>query len=528
MHILVASIPMQGHVAPLLALAAELVRRSHRVTFVSLKNEKIFGRHTDNWEAEHESVRFVFAGDVRLIDDGLWSEAYEDALYAGLCQPSVVQAVLAATKFAGVIASWMRHQQGPLDALLEASDDPIDLVLADYVTVGAHDAAQLHGIPVMINWPGLKMPFASAGFASYSVLDFRVPMASPLHRFASHALFHLLFYLRDRLCVGPVCSERYRLHAQRGGVAPLGEMSTLWKSTPILYNTAVGVSEISQYYSPLEHHVGALLPASRRQGGASLEGSVLDFLESAPPAGALLVNFGTAGTMAPWKWEVLLGALEGLPAADRPAVLWRISEARQQQLFGVHHPPPYVRIVRWISPSQGAVLCHPSLKVFVSHAGINSPQEAIECGVPLLMMPSFGDQAGHGARLEAAGLGISMGTGRFSTATLLTALQRLLRNHSTFAAATSEARDRLRAAGGTARAADIVEQTHRLGYKHLVPGDAHLPFLQGVVHLDIMVGYMCVLAIPVLALQCLTRLGRLCCRRARQPKQQQQQHGKRD
>lgn len=49
---------------------------------------------------------------------------------------------------------------------------------------------------------------------------------------------------------------------------------------------------------------------------------------------------------------------------------------------------------------------HPKVIAFVSHGGMLGTSEAASCGVPMVVMPFFGDQYGNGAMLEAAGMGI--------------------------------------------------------------------------------------------------------------------------
>ncbi|KAH9636654.1 hypothetical protein HF086_003472 [Spodoptera exigua] len=45
----------------------------------------------------------------------------------------------------------------------------------------------------------------------------------------------------------------------------------------------------------------------------------------------------------------------------------------------------------WIP--QHATLCHPNVKLFISHGGLLGTQEAVACGVPMLMVPLYADQA---------------------------------------------------------------------------------------------------------------------------------------
>ncbi|XP_028130309.1 UDP-glycosyltransferase UGT5-like isoform X2 [Diabrotica virgifera virgifera] len=56
------------------------------------------------------------------------------------------------------------------------------------------------------------------------------------------------------------------------------------------------------------------------------------------------------------------------------------------------------------------VLCHPNVKLFISHGGMLGTMEAVYCGVPILVMPQFGDQFSNAVALEANGGGIMLRT----------------------------------------------------------------------------------------------------------------------
>ncbi|CAB3246117.1 unnamed protein product [Arctia plantaginis] len=53
--------------------------------------------------------------------------------------------------------------------------------------------------------------------------------------------------------------------------------------------------------------------------------------------------------------------------------------------------PDNVYDMNWIP--QQATLCHPNVKLFISHGGLLGTQEAVACGVPMLMVPLYADQA---------------------------------------------------------------------------------------------------------------------------------------
>lgn len=48
---------------------------------------------------------------------------------------------------------------------------------------------------------------------------------------------------------------------------------------------------------------------------------------------------------------------------------------------------------------------HPNVKAFISHGGLLGTFEAVHCGVPVLVMPQFGDQHTNAKALESVGGG---------------------------------------------------------------------------------------------------------------------------
>jgi tetratricopeptide (TPR) repeat protein len=64
--------------------------------------------------------------------------------------------------------------------------------------------------------------------------------------------------------------------------------------------------------------------------------------------------------------------------------------------------PGNLRVEPWVNPAE--VL--PRADVAVSHGGFGTTMEAIATGLPLVMVPLFGDQPDNAARIEAAGAGV--------------------------------------------------------------------------------------------------------------------------
>lgn len=110
----------------------------------------------------------------------------------------------------------------------------------------------------------------------------------------------------------------------------------------------------------------------------------------------------------------------------------------------------------WVTDflDQAAALQH--AKIFITHAGLNSALEALQCGTPMLALPLAFDQPGVAARIEWHGVGRR--ASRFSRVHQLeNHLQHLLDDDG-YTQRISAIQSQLQRAGGSERAADIVEQ----------------------------------------------------------------------
>jgi UDP:flavonoid glycosyltransferase YjiC (YdhE family) len=81
---------------------------------------------------------------------------------------------------------------------------------------------------------------------------------------------------------------------------------------------------------------------------------------------------------------------------------------------GLESPPANVFVTAW-SP-QKAVLGHPAVTAFFSHGGGNSILESLAAGVPLIIMPFFGDQPMNAMIHAELGVAIKVNKRHFSAA----------------------------------------------------------------------------------------------------------------
>lgn len=134
---------------------------------------------------------------------------------------------------------------------------------------------------------------------------------------------------------------------------------------------------------------------------------------------------------------------------DQPwRILLNVGELTEKETLG--EIPEHIQVMNWVD--QIAVL--KAADVFVTHCGMNSVNEALYFGVPMVLVPQTPEQAGVANRTEELGAGKRLDSDRPEE--LLTAVQSVLKEASYRKAAEKLAKG-FHEAGGAKAAADKIE-----------------------------------------------------------------------
>lgn len=162
----------------------------------------------------------------------------------------------------------------------------------------------------------------------------------------------------------------------------------------------------------------------------------------------LYISLGTTFHNAPDFYRACYQAFSGMPWQ---AVLSTGGMAIEALRESVGQPPPNV-LVRPFVPQLDLL---ERAAAFVTHGGMNSVQEGLYFGVPMLVVPQRGDQYLSAARVEELGAGLALPPQNATPEALRNLAGRLLRE-SEFRRRAAELGASLREAGGCGRAATLI------------------------------------------------------------------------
>lgn len=360
-HIAVFSFAATGHVTPLLGIVEELVRRGHRVSWVSTAEFAERIEATGATLVRYEGGRS--ASDVDL-DDITGENAV--ALSEGQFAESVAAAAAAEARF---------------------SDDRPDLVLYDTTVL-----APARLLSVKLGVPAVQLFPSFAVNKRFNLLE-RMPGVAKMWAESGIAATlgaRLAGFLTDH-----------------GVEMPVGEFYS--RTEPL--NLAV-LPKVFQY-------------ANDRFEDGEVEfvgpclGSRADADGWTPPASGLPVVLISLGSLRYHQGGEFLRACVAA-FADLPwhVVLSTGNQIRTEELGEL---PPNVEAHPWLP--QPAVLRHAA--VFVTHAGMGSTTEALYFGVPLVAVPRMPEQHAVADRIVEVGAGVKIAHEEITAERLVDAVTRL-------------------------------------------------------------------------------------------------------
>ncbi|XP_062548930.1 UDP-glycosyltransferase UGT5-like [Armigeres subalbatus] len=128
------------------------------------------------------------------------------------------------------------------------------------------------------------------------------------------------------------------------------------------------------------------------------------------------------------SWGSMIRA-ETLPDDKRDALLSALGSLKQRIIWKwenetLPNKPSNVYIRKWLP--QKEILCHPKVRVFMSHGGLMGTSETAYCGVPVVATPMYGDQYNNAAAMEHRGMGVVLPYEQITRDTVYESLKKAL------------------------------------------------------------------------------------------------------
>ncbi|XP_057217861.1 UDP glucuronosyltransferase 1 family, polypeptide B1 [Triplophysa rosa] len=152
---------------------------------------------------------------------------------------------------------------------------------------------------------------------------------------------------------------------------------------------------------------------------SKLTAEVEEFVEGSGDHGIVVFTLGSLIASIPKeKAEVFFKAFSMIPQR----VLWRYTGEIPENV------PKNVKLMKWLP--QNDLLGHPKARAFITHGGTHGIYEGICNGVPMVMLPLFGDQSDNVHRVASRGVGVILDIHEITAESLVDALNTVITNSS--------------------------------------------------------------------------------------------------
>jgi UDP:flavonoid glycosyltransferase YjiC (YdhE family) len=487
-NILVAVNGGAGHVRPIAEVAKHLVQNGHSVTFAT---QKLAEYHFDFNSVPFK--RIIWANESQDAAKHEYQIGYD--LFIALAEKPAAEAVFDA------FDEVRKNEEQLLIKLLDAIEqEHFDLVLVDVMYLHVQMTVYQKKIPMVLNiptfFPTLMDINKPAQLSALSLQDL-TSFPKRLYGLVEHVkfLFGVLGMFQNQINEFKKCKEipqEIRDGYTLGSLFETQENSLQLYTTTLQFNYLTTAPPNAVFLGPYISE-GFEKPTAELQTWVNAHSSIV------------LAVFGTTSRIKfPRMKSLILGLIQVVHenpttslllalAVDNYETMMQVLKEEKQESFLKHER---VNIVQGLVP-QKWLLQQKNVKVFISHGGMNSVQEALYYGTPVLVMPFQFDQVTVGTHVQDTHVGLTLYNDNgfnpllhifvehspqkyhFTEKEVATKLNLLIRDKS-FANEAVKMSKTMRHAGGTKRAVDEIEFVIDMkgDMSHTVSILSRLPFYQ--------------------------------------------------
>ena len=454
-HFGVVAPAFYSHFNALSALAVELIERGHRVTFL------------------HRPDAAGWVTDPRIGFHALGADRYPvGSLAATLKLAANPGSPLGLRKVIVDMADTTDMLCRELPAALQALR--IDALLGDQMEAAAGLVAEAVG-----------MPFVSVACALPVNREPGVPLPVMPFEFGASERSLQMYEGSTRVYDWLMTPHRKVIERQARslGIPARGMMHECLSPLAQISQTTAGFDFPRRQLPANFHHVGPLRHAAAAMATSSAASSALPSAPQGTPATGPRIDpmpaiagdqpfiFASLGTLQGQRFALFKRIAHACRSLNVQLLVAHCGGLNRRQAQAIERAgAPGATTVCAFAPQQ-AVLARAD--AVVSHAGLNTAMDAIAARTPILALPIAFDQPGVAARVCHAGIGLRASARFAGDSTLATHLRRLL-DEPGYGQRLAILAEELSQAGGTPRAADIVEAALHLnagGAQNRSPND---------------------------------------------------------
>uniref|UniRef100_A0A182X245 UDP-glucuronosyltransferase n=1 Tax=Anopheles quadriannulatus TaxID=34691 RepID=A0A182X245_ANOQN len=392
------------------ALMYELASRGHNLT--------VFG--VDSEPNPPPNVTFIVMEDVYKT---LYSDPNMHTDFLEMSKISPFSMTLLFNEFVVGVCEIVLKTEGAKRLQSYPPDFGFDLIIHDYLS-GPCLAALAHhrfGKPPVVAvtaYHGLSTTLSITGAYQYSALVPNHAYDATEDMSYSQRFINLLVNLEEELL------QRYSMipgsnRLLRTIDPTLPDVAEFNANTKLVLLNANPIIQYTEPFMPNVIPVGGLQIIKPKP----LPADLAQLLERAGPAGVILFSLGTnvrSDSLGEARILAIIGAMEALPDYT---FLWKFeTETLPRKL------PANVHVRKWLP--QNDLLAQPAVRLFITHSGLLSTQEAIWHGVPVIGFPVFADQFKNINYCMARGVGRRLSIENLNQQELIDTIREVMTNES--------------------------------------------------------------------------------------------------
>ncbi|XP_035917254.1 UDP-glucosyltransferase 2-like [Anopheles stephensi] len=370
------------------ALMYELASRGHNLT--------VFGVDTD--PNPPPNVTFILLEDVY---DKLYSDPSVNTDFFEMSKIGPFSMQLLFNEFVFGVCEIVLATEGAKRLQSYPADFGFDLIIHDYLSgpclaALAHHRFRKPPVIAVTAYHGISTTLSMTGSYQYSALVPNHAYDATENMSYKERFINVLVNMEEEILQAyvliPASNKLLRKYDPT-----LPDVADFYSETKLVLLNANPIIQYTEPFMPNIIPVGGLQIIKPKP----LPADLASVLEQAGPDGVILFSLGTnvrSDLLGEARILAIIGAMEALP---QYTFIWKFESDTLPRAL-----PSNVHVKKWLP--QNDLLAQPAVKLFITHSGLLSTQEAIWHGVPIIGFPVFADQFKNINYCVAKGVGLRL------------------------------------------------------------------------------------------------------------------------